>query len=73
MQTSIIETQKVSKRYAAHLALDEVSLQMPKGQITGLLGPNGAGKTSLIRIITQITRADSGVVLFEGQPLKPKI
>ncbi len=72
MQESIIETQEVSKQYAAHLALDKVSLKMPKGQITGLLGPNGAGKTSLIRIITQITRADSGIVLFEGQPLRPK-
>lgn len=42
---------------------------MPRGTILGLLGPNGAGKTSLIRIITTITQADSGRILFDGEPL----
>ena len=42
---------------------------MQQGEIFGLLGPNGAGKTSLIRIITTITRADEGQVLFDGEPL----
>jgi len=62
----------VSKRYEAHQALDQVSFEVPTGSIFGLLGPNGAGKTSLIRIITQITAADEGRVLFEGQPLQPR-
>lgn len=68
---NILEVKNVSKQYAAHKALDDVSITVPKGSIYGLLGPNGAGKTSLIRIITQITRADEGEVLFDGAPLHP--
>ena len=61
----------VSKQYAHHKALDNVNLTVPKGSVYGLLGPNGAGKTSLIRIITQITGADEGEVLFNGEKLNP--
>lgn len=67
----ILEVKNVSKKYADHVALDDVSLQIPTGDIFGLLGPNGAGKTSLIRIINQITGPDSGEVLFNGQKLSP--
>ena len=67
----ILEVRDVRKQYAAHTALDGVSLSVPEQSIFGLLGPNGAGKTSLIRIITQITGADSGEVLFRGQKLNP--
>lgn len=66
---NIIEVQNITKDYSNHRALDDVSLNIPKGSIFGLLGPNGAGKTSLIRIINQITGPDSGHVLFDGQPL----
>ncbi len=59
------------KQYAAHLALDRVSIQAPEGQIFGLLGPNGAGKTTLIRIINRIMAPDSGIVLFNGRPSMP--
>ncbi len=59
----------VIKEYTGHRALDNVSLTIPKGGIYGLLGPNGAGKTSLIRIITQITQADEGEILFLGERL----
>ncbi|MGI4743458.1 MAG: ABC transporter ATP-binding protein [Janthinobacterium lividum] len=65
----ILEARDVRKQYAAHTALDGVSLAVPEGSIFGLLGPNGAGKTSLIRIITQITGADSGEILFRGERL----
>lgn len=68
---SLLEVIDVSKKYDKYLALDQVSLTIPKGSIYGLLGPNGAGKTSLIRIITRITAADSGKVLFNGEPLQP--
>ena len=59
------------KAYANHVALDDVSLEIPEGSIFGLLGPNGAGKTSLIRIITQITGADEGEIRFRGERLNP--
>ncbi|WP_223648785.1 ABC transporter ATP-binding protein [Hymenobacter psoromatis] len=65
----ILEVRDVRKQYAAHTALEGVSLAVPEQSIFGLLGPNGAGKTSLIRIITQITGADSGEVLFRGERL----
>ncbi len=59
----------VVKAYANHLAVDNVSFDVKPGTIFGLLGPNGAGKTSLIRIITTITAADSGIVLINSEPL----
>lgn len=67
----ILEVLNVRKAYAAHVALDGVSLAIPEGSIFGLLGPNGAGKTSLIRIITQITGADEGEIRFRGERLNP--
>ncbi len=70
-KTPILEAVHVRKQYANHTALEDLSLAIPEGSIFGLLGPNGAGKTSLIRIITQITGADSGEVRFRGQRLSP--
>jgi len=69
---NILTISDVRKEYHNHTALAGVSLSIPKGSIYGLLGPNGAGKTSLIRIITQITGADSGKIFFEGEELAPK-
>ncbi|MDD3625195.1 MAG: ABC transporter ATP-binding protein [Proteiniphilum sp.] len=63
-----LETKDVVKQYAHHLALNKVSITVPKGSVFGLLGPNGAGKTTLIRIITRITAPDSGEVIIEGRP-----
>ncbi len=68
---SILKIDSVSKRYSNHTALDNVSFDIPVGCIFGLLGPNGAGKTSLIRIITQITGADTGEIYFKGERLRP--
>ena len=66
---NIIEIENVTKRYANHVALRDVTLHIPQQSVFGLLGPNGAGKTSLIRIITQITAPDAGRILFNGQAL----
>lgn len=62
-----LETHDVVKQYANHLALNKVSIRVPKGTVFGLLGPNGAGKTTLIRIITRITAPDSGEVMINGR------
>lgn len=70
--SAILEINQVSKRYANHQALNNVSLSVPDQCIFGLLGPNGAGKTSLIRIINQITGPDTGNILFNGEPLQPR-
>ena len=62
----LLELKHVNKEYQAVKAVNDVSFKVPAGCIFGLLGPNGAGKTSMIRIITGITRADSGEVLLNG-------
>ncbi|MBD0724612.1 ABC transporter ATP-binding protein [Flavobacterium sp. L1I52] len=69
---TLLEVNKIVKQYGDYVALNEVSLSVPKGSIYGLLGPNGAGKTSLIRIINQITMPDSGEVILDGEKLQPK-
>ena len=68
----LLTAEHVTKRYAAHTALDDVSLAIPEGSVYGLLGPNGAGKTTLIRIINRITAPDSGRVLFDGREIAPE-
>lgn len=67
---NILEAHNVVKEYAGHKALNNVSIEVPKGSVFGLLGPNGAGKTTLIRIINQITMPDSGSVTLNGEALK---
>ncbi len=65
----MLSIRNIVKQYAGHTALNDVSLEVERGQIFGLLGPNGAGKTSLIRIVNQITAPDSGEVYFNGEKL----
>lgn len=65
----IINSQGLIKSYSSHLALDNVSISIPKQSVFGLLGPNGAGKTTFIRLLTQITKPDSGSIYFENRPL----
>jgi ABC-2 type transport system ATP-binding protein len=65
----ILDIRNVTKRYENHIAVNDVSIQMRAGSIFGLLGPNGAGKTSLIRMITNITLPDEGVIYLDGAPL----
>lgn len=69
---NLLVAESVSKSYGNFTALNDISLEIPKGSIFGLLGPNGAGKTTLIRIINQITYPDSGRVLFDGSELEQK-
>ena len=65
----LIRCKDVCKSFGEKVALDHVSVDIPKGKIFGLLGPNGAGKTTLIRIINRITIPNSGSVLFDGRPI----
>ena len=69
---AILRVENVTKRFANHTALDDVSLEIPRGSVYGLLGPNGAGKTTLIRIINRITAPDSGKVYLDGRELAPE-
>jgi sulfate transport system ATP-binding protein len=62
-----IEVRNVTKKFGEFVAVDDVSLQVPSGELVALLGPSGSGKTSLLRIIAGLERADAGLVLFEGR------
>lgn len=70
--SSFLALEEVSKMYDQHLAVNQVSLNIPHGKIYGLLGPNGAGKTSIIRMITGITAPDAGKIFFDGEALSRK-
>jgi sulfate/thiosulfate transport system ATP-binding protein len=61
-----IEISGVSKRFGDFVALDDVSLSIPTGQLTALLGPSGGGKSTLLRIIAGLETADEGLVEIEG-------
>ncbi|MBQ9313103.1 MAG: ATP-binding cassette domain-containing protein [Bacteroidales bacterium] len=69
---NILEIKSVTKNYSSKKAIDNVSFDVPKGEVFGLLGPNGAGKTTLIRMINQITMPDEGEILFENEILSEK-
>lgn len=72
MHDIFLEASHITKRYAAHTALNDVSISVPRGKVFGLLGPNGAGKTTLIRIINRITAPDSGQAMFNGHEFRPE-
>ena len=57
----------VAKRYGGVVAIQDVTLNVPQGEIRGVIGPNGAGKTSLFNCITSFSRPTSGVIWFNGE------
>lgn len=66
---AVLTIDNVVKRYGKKVAVDHISFEVNNDKIFGLLGPNGAGKTSLIRIITSITKPDSGTVSINGNEI----
>jgi sulfate transport system ATP-binding protein len=62
-----IEVQGIRKTFGRFVALDDISLAFPTGELNALLGPSGCGKTTLLRIIAGLEFADSGRVLFDGE------
>jgi lipopolysaccharide export system ATP-binding protein len=67
MQT--LETVEISKSYRGRRVVDDVSVQVSRGEIVGLLGPNGAGKTTSFYIVVGLISPDSGKVLLDGRDL----
>ncbi|MGH7651730.1 MAG: ABC transporter ATP-binding protein [Gemmatimonadaceae bacterium] len=63
-----IDIVNVTKRYAEHTAVRDLTLRIPRGSVYGLLGPNGAGKTTTIRMILNIMAPDSGTIHIFGRP-----
>src|SRR5260370_8443898 len=68
MTQPILVLDRVTKRFAGHVAVDSLSLVVPPGVIYGLLGPNGAGKSTTIRMIMNIYVPDGGSVQLFGEP-----
>ena len=64
----VIEIQGITKRFAGHTAVKQLSMNVPRGSIYGLLGPNGAGKTTTIRMIMNIIVPDEGRISLFGIP-----
>lgn len=65
----MIEIKDCSKLFGSFIAVDNISLSIPTGQIIGLLGPNGAGKTTTMRMITGFLNATSGNVFIDGEDI----
>lgn len=65
----MIEVKNLTKRYGKHLAVDDLSLTVEKGQIYGFLGPNGAGKSTTMNIMTGYLGATSGEILINGHDI----
>jgi ABC-2 type transport system ATP-binding protein len=70
--TFSIETKQLTKSFKGIQVLKSVSVQIPKGCVYGLLGPNGAGKSTLLKALTGVLIPDSGEILYQGVPWKPK-
>ena len=66
---NILQIEHVTKRYAGHTALDDVSLKVPQGSIYGLLGPNGAGKTTTFYMIVGLIKPNEGQIFLEDQEI----
>src|SRR2546428_2361353 len=66
---ALLSLEHASLHFGGIVALDDVSLGVPEGTVTGLIGPNGAGKTTAFNVITRLYRVDSGDVIFDGHSL----
>ena len=62
-----IDVTGVTKTFGDFVALDDVTVSLPTGQLTALLGPSGGGKSTLLRIIAGLDQADTGTVTIEGR------
>ncbi|NET39254.1 MAG: ABC transporter ATP-binding protein [Cyanothece sp. SIO1E1] len=69
-EQALLAADQLSKHFGGVRAVDNASIQVPQGSITGLIGPNGAGKTTLFNLLSNFIRPDTGQVIFDGEPIQ---
>ena len=67
---SLLVAHKLCKSFGGIKAVDQASIEVNQGSITGLIGPNGAGKTTLFNLLSNFIRPDQGRVIFDGNPIQ---
>jgi branched-chain amino acid transport system ATP-binding protein len=66
---ALLEARNLSRRFGGIVAVDDVSFDVPQGEIVGLIGPNGAGKTTVFNLVTRLYSPDGGDIQFEGESM----
>lgn len=69
---AFVSLQNVTKKYGSFPALNNLTLEIPSGRITGILGPNGSGKTTLFKLLTGLLTPNSGEIRIGGLPIGPE-
>ena len=64
MSTTVIKLENITKKYGSFVAVNDMNLEVKKGETIGLVGPNGAGKTTTIKLIAKLLRPTSGKILL---------
>ena len=72
MADIILKAENLTKSYGNYKALDDLSVEIPRGSLFGLLGPNGAGKSTLMKMFSGMMRPDEGEIFFGGKPWSRK-
>jgi branched-chain amino acid transport system ATP-binding protein len=66
---ALLEVDRVTRRYGALVAVDQVAMRVEEGEVRAVIGPNGAGKTTLFNLITGVVKPTDGKVFFAGEPI----
>ena len=72
MNETVLTATGLTKRYHGNPALDDLTLELPKGRIIGLLGPNGSGKTTFIKLAAGLLTPNSGSIAIDGKVVGPE-
>ena len=68
---NLVEIVNLTKKYGTNVAVNHLTVSLPKGKIIGLLGPNGSGKTTLIKILNGLLTPTEGTILIDGNNVGP--
>ena len=72
LMSNLVEIKNLTKKYGANIAVNNLTLNLPKGKIIGLLGPNGSGKTTLIKMMNGLLTPTEGTIVIDGNYVGPE-